>query len=204
MLAEIRQIDRLRPLFAGRPDDPFLAAGDADRRIETGRNFWEALNVKELPPDPRMGRSSRSAQDPGAVTIDGYDLVVPTLSLTGVRSAEVSLDGGLPNVRLQSKGTLIEIQSGDVNLQITAETLLDAFKERVEAVEALPEDRARPPFLVDLQLGGRRVALLFQFAAGKLTDVRHDAFRRASFDLLLRRSDWPQTSGGEPPGGAEP
>jgi Domain of unknown function (DUF4153) len=202
MLAEIRQVDRLRPLFAGRPEDPFLGAGDADRRIETGR-IWEALNVKELPPRPEDVGDFSIGAGSGAVATDGYDVVVPNLSLTGVRSAEVSLDGGLPNVRLQSKGTLIEIQSGDVDLQITAETLLDAFKERVEAVETLPEDQARPPFLVDLQLGGRRVGLLFQFAAGKLTDLDM-TLSGASFDLLLRRADWTPASGGEPSGDAKP
>ncbi len=202
VLAEIRQAERLRPLFAGQSDDPFLGAGDADRRIETER-IWEALNVKTLPPRPEDVGDFSIGAGSGAVATDGYDVVVPDLSLTGVRSAQISLGGGLPNVRLRSKGTLVEIKSGDVNLQITAETLRDAFKERIETVETGPEGQAAPPFLVDLQLGRKRVGLLFEFAAGKLTDADM-TLSGASFDLLLRRSDWTPASGGEPPGDAKP
>ncbi len=196
MLVEIRRTDRLKPFFAGRSDDPFATSADFTNWTDRMR-LWEAFNVKTLPPTPDEEGNFAISAGSGAVTIAGYDLVAPDLALQGIRAADVSLGEGLPTVRLKSDGPPVEIQAGEVNLPITPDLLRDAFKARIETIEARPEGETRPPFLVELSLQGKKVGLLFEHASGKLTDDGL-TLSSAGFDLLLRRSDWEAASGGEP------
>lgn len=199
MLVEIKATGRLAPLFSGRPDDPFLVASDSNNWTEATR-LWAAFNVKELPSEE--GQFAISAGW-GTVAISGYDLVAPDISLKGFRAASFSIGDGLADVRLGPEGVLLEIKSGDVTVQVTPDLLRDAIEKRVETVEKPAAGEARPPFLVELSIAGKRIGLLFEHVSGELKDGAL-TLSSAGFDLLLRSEDWPRPSGGPPLRGADP
>lgn len=188
VLSETRQLDRLRPLFASRPDDPFVVPAGESRHDRLAR-IWATFNVKTLPPKPGEEGTFAIRTNQGAVSIEGYDVVVPDLSLTGQQSGDVTLGEGLPTVRTRSSGALIEIESGGVQHTIGEAALREALRAPIANMETRPADEPIPPFLVDLQLDGRKVGLLFRNATGRLTESSLE-LSAASFDLYLRRSDW--------------
>jgi Domain of unknown function (DUF4153) len=201
MLVQIRQSDRLAPLFAGRPDDPFREAGSPSYRTETTR-IWEALNVKELPPLPGdVGRFAvRSGS--GAVSISGYDLVLPSLVLARVDRPAVSVGGGAEALSVRTDTMKVEIAGGGTTFTVDGNVLRDQLQERLDTVETLP-DSERPPFFAEVNLDGRRVGLLFRSVDGKITETEV-TLTSGVFDLYLRRADWQDASGGEAGGRTEP
>jgi hypothetical protein len=191
MLDEIGQLDRLRPLFAGRPDDPFaLTEGAVNQQRLKLTRIREVLNVEVLPPSP-VGNFSIGGNSGGAA-IGEYDLIVPGLVLGGEAATVVSIDDVALEVR--TNGTTIDIASGESELRIAPNLLRRAFKERISTVETRPQDK-RQPFLVELTHDGKRVAFLFERVSGNVTETAL-TLSGGSFDLFLRRSDWVGASGG--------
>ncbi|MGH6923595.1 MAG: DUF4153 domain-containing protein [Propylenella sp.] len=186
LLDEIGQIYRLRPLFARLPDNPISSERDVTDESEIS-GVRQALNVETLPPLPEeVGNFAISSNLAGAVVIAAYDVIVPNLFFASSQEATATLDGVALQVRCD--GSSIEIASEGTVLRITQALLRGPFKERIDKIETLPES-TRPPFLVELTLDRKRVALLFRSVSGKLTEQQLSLLT-ASYDLLLRRSDW--------------
>jgi hypothetical protein len=185
MLDEIGQLYRLRPLFARLPVNPIVPDQDAPDESEIS-GVRQALNVETLPPLPEEVGNFAISNTAGAVAIAAYDVIVPNLFFSSSQEATATLDGVALQVRCD--GSSIEIASGRTVLRITQASLRGPFKERIENVETLAEGD-RPPFLVELTLEGKRIALLFRSVSGKLTEGRLSLLT-GSYDLFLRRSDW--------------
>jgi hypothetical protein len=185
MLDEIGQLYRLRPLFARLPDNPIPSERDVTDESEIS-GVRQALNVETLPPLPEEVGNFAISSKTGAVPIGGYDAFVPNLIFASSQENTLTLDGVTLQVRCD--GSSIEIASDGTALRITQAVLRDPFKERIEKVETLPEGD-RPPFLVELTLEGKHIALLFRSVSGKLTETQLSLLT-ASYDLFLRRSDW--------------
>jgi hypothetical protein len=61
--------------------------------------------------------------------------------------------------------------------------------ERLATSANAPPENERPPFIVELTVDGKRIALLFHVLSGKL-DEGQLSLTDGSFDMFLRRADW--------------
>jgi hypothetical protein len=188
MLDFIGQLDRIRPLFIGRADDPFTAPlGEADSRESVLGRVTQGLNVATLPPRPGEA-ADFNINDfaSGSLAVEGYDVIAAGLDwATGDRT--LSIEGAMLRVRIV--GSAVEISVGAAGLRITPNMLRSAITERLDTVENRPNSE-RPPFLVELNIDGRRVGLLFSRLGGKMS-ADSLSILYGDFVLLLRREDWP-------------
>ena len=103
--------------------------------------------------------------------------------------ADAVKHAGIPLLRGDVRADALQIAAGDTRLQITPDMLRSAIAKRLAAVESQPRPE-RPPFLVQLTVDGKRLGLLFDTLAGKMT-ADQISISGGRFALLLRREDWP-------------
>jgi hypothetical protein len=204
LLGRLGQLDRLQGLFAGRDDDPFAEGrGGVYDRVANALNARFAYMTGQ-PSDE--GFFDISSAEPEAVPIVGYDVAVVDLPFSFASHTVVPLDGTTLRVGSNGRTIVVTTADGTTTHSIDSVILRDAIEERLETIETVPvEDR--PPFLLELTLEGRKVAVLFKNVGGTIKDSQL-TLKTGSFDLFLRSADWtPQTSeesGGLPLRGSEP
>jgi len=180
MLGEIRQLDRLRPLFAGREDDPFV-------RKESER---EQAIIKLLGAEPFHEAVAANGifwielATASAIEIEGYDLVLPFLNWTTNQPATEFRSGGLV-FRVDTAENGLTIAAGGRRVFIDVARFRALVESKVRS--DLPPEGAPLP-LVELDVDGVKVAVLFDNLGGLIgDDVTINAGR---FFLYLRSADW--------------
>jgi hypothetical protein len=180
MLNEIYQLDRLRPLFAGRNDDPF-----AHKEDDRWRQIVRLLDAEPLRETVAAdGSFWLGPATASAIGIAGYDLVLPFLNWTiGQPATEVS-SGGIA-FRIETAESGLTIRGGGRSVFVEAAR----FRALVDSMarSELPSEGAPLP-LVELDVDGVKVAILFDNLGGRIGDsVTINAGR---FFLYLRAADW--------------
>ena len=187
LLSEIGQLERLRPLFQGRPDDPFQRAAEAEgSRRDLVAQVHKALGADDI--RVALDPSGTFWLDPSgsaAVPIAGYDLMVPALTWNSA-PIRVSLGDADLSVELRPEGIIIG--QGAVTVRVPVEELRNGVAEHLQAVEQNARAPRPPPFL-EVTVDGRRFGLLLDGVGGQLTETefRLDSGR---LHLFLRRADW--------------
>lgn len=180
MLDEIHQLDRLRPLFAGRGDDPFLR-NDDERQQAIIRLLGAEPSREAVSADGSFWIGPATAS---AIAIEGYDLVLPFLNWTL----------GQPATEVSSGGLVFRVDTAEDGLTIAAgarRVFIDAARIRtlVESTtrsEMPPEGVPLP--LVALDVDGVEVAILFENLGGRTGDTF--TINAGRFFLYLRAADW--------------
>jgi hypothetical protein len=187
LLANIGQLDRLRPLFAGQPGDPFASARlGPEAREGLTTSVQEALHVARVPearnPDGSFWHTFETA---AAVPITGYDLFVPSL-LWGITTQVVPLESGVLVLEIGPAG--VAITGAGPRTEFPAHAVVGALAARLADIDRAAEGTGIPPF-VELQAGDKRVGLLFNRAGG---DIRGEvvSLQSGGVTLFLRRADW--------------
>jgi hypothetical protein len=188
MLDAIGQLDRIRPLFIDRADDPFTpGATEADPREEPLARIRRALNVETLPPRPEdAGLFQIWDFDSAGFAIEGYDVMASGLLWSP--GYPITLSVGDATLDVQIIADALQIAAGETRLRIAPDMMRSAIADRLAAVENQPGSD-RPAFLVELTVDGKRLGLLFNSLAGKMTADRI-SISGGHFALLLRREDW--------------
>jgi hypothetical protein len=183
LLDTLGQLNRLKPLFEGRADDPFVT-GDASSDLVN--RVTVALDVDKLPyPEDTSGTFSlASNQVTGSVPLGGYDMLVPDLSWRS--GAERSLTD-LP-VLVKMTPSSMDIVFGTERVAITKDLLRPAIDQRIATMKSAP-DILQPPLMVDLTIGGRKLRILIESASGRSNDNEFE-LGSAWFDLYLVIADW--------------
>jgi len=188
LLDQFGQLGRLRPLFEGRADDPFVGGAfvQGARSSDLVWRLVAALNVDELPyPEDTSGSFSLvSSQVTGAVSLGGYDLLVPNLSWSA--GARRSLND--PPIVIEVTPLSMSIVSGADRAVITKDLLRPAIDQRIAEMKPAPDD-LQPPLFIDLTISGRKLGILIESAHGR-SNAEEFALETAWFDLLLVSADW--------------
>ena len=188
LLDRIGQLDRLRRLFGGRPDDPFALAGrDANRDGNLSADISRALNVEQLPPEPdTTGVFRIEPGSLGPIDISGFDTVVPRLDWKNGPTAGHSVPGLPVIVELSRDGITLVVP--DKRLVFPTGSLRQAIDRRMADQRASPE-QPLPPLFLEETVEGHRIGVLFDSASGfsQGDDFRLESGRAS---LFLRRADW--------------
>lgn len=175
------QIGRLRPLFAGREDDPFAASEE-----ERLREITRLLAVDVVPRLPAAdGSFWFGPGEPAALRLDGYDLVLPNLTWSLDQPAR-QVEIGATGFEISTAADGLTIRSGARTVVVPSEELRSTIESLLAAMPTRRRESAIP--LVEVNVDGARIGLLFDSIAGKLDEKV--AVNGGRFLLFLRSSDW--------------
>ena len=180
MLDEVDQLDRLRPLFAGRDDDPFV--GKESEREQAIIRLLDAEPFREaVAPDGSFWIGPATAS---AVRLEGYDLMLPFLNWTVGQPATGVNSGGIAfTIETAENGLTIRGAGRSVFVESVRFRTVVSSMSRSE----LPPEGAPLP-LVELDVDGVEVAILFDNLGGMTGD--NFSINAGRFLLFLRAADW--------------
>lgn len=181
MLKVVEQLDRLRPLFLGQPDDPFAVGANEQVRAVTKRLGADPVPRRAIIEDGSFAISVGAAS---AVAFEGYDLLLPALTWRNDQPP-LEVAWGTRTFWIGTAAGGLRIQSGARNVLVPSEALRPALAALGEA-DARRGEAAMP--LVEVTQEGARIGLLFQRAVGRVG--KYVAIGGGDFLLLLRAEDW--------------
>jgi hypothetical protein len=183
LLDQFGEIDRLRPLFEGRADDPFAGGTSSS---DLAKRVTALLKVDKLPytEDTSGTYTISSNRTNGAVSLGDYDLLVPDIPWSSGTTRSV-ID---PPILIEMTPTSMNIVSRAERVVVTTDMLHPAIDRRIAEMKPDPE-APQKPLMANLTVGGRKLGILIESANGR---SNAEAFELGSawFDLYLVSSDW--------------